>query len=178
MARRVLALVRRRRRAWAVSMKVEVPVAGDAAEIRALLDGAFAPSTFESSLVLALRKSRREMLEWIIRSDSRVVAHIAFTRAYRGSSPIGFHLAPVAVLPALQRKGFGTELISQALQHPRLALVPVFVLGDPQYYVRFGFRRITRPICPFEPTNEHFQALRWESSEMFTIGYEPEFKAA
>jgi putative acetyltransferase len=49
-------------------------------------------------------------------------------------------LAPVAVLPAVQKRGIGTALIREALG--RLAatrLDLVLVLGDPAYYGRFGF---------------------------------------
>src|SRR5207247_6553370 len=123
---------------------------GDSAEITALLDRAFSPSTFESSLMLALRASGREVLEWVIRSNGRIAGHIAFTRAYRGRSAIGFHLAPVAVHPHLQRRGFGTALISEALVAPSIAAAPVFVLGDPKYYIRFGFQRVANPGCPFD----------------------------
>jgi len=159
-------------------MKADRVAPGDSAEITALLDRAFSPSTFESLLMLSLRGSGREVLEWVIRSNGRIAAHIAFTRAYRERSAIGFHLAPVAVQPDLQRRGFGTALISETLVAPGIATAPVFVVGDPKYYVRFGFERAANPICPFDPDNQHFQALRWVSDDVFTIGYEPEFHNA
>jgi predicted N-acetyltransferase YhbS len=49
------------------------------------------------------------------------------------------------------------------------------VLGEPSYYARFGFRRVKQPICPFDPSNEHFMALHYEDQEGFQIGYESEF---
>ena len=143
-----------------------------------MLDRAFAPSTFESSLMLALRRSGRDVLEWVLRSNGRIAAHVAFTRAYRERSVIGFHLAPVAVHPELQRRGFGAALISETLAAPGIATSPVFVVGDPKYYARFGFQRVVNPNCPFDPGNHHFQALRWVSDDAFTIGYEPEFQSA
>ena len=159
-------------------MKADRVASGDSAEITVLLDRAFSPSTFESSLMLALRGSGREVLEWVIRSDGRIAAYIAFTRAYRERSAIGFHLAPVAVHPDLQRRGFGTALISETLVLPSIATSPVFVVGDPKYYARFGFQRVVNPSCPFDPGNQHFQALRWVSDDVFTVGYEPEFQNA
>lgn len=159
-------------------MKPDAVVADDFAEITALLDRAFSPSTAESSLVLALRRTGRQVHEWIIRSNGQIVAHLAFTRAYRRGSAIGFHLAPVAVHPDFQRRGFGTALISETLAAPSIAASPVFVLGDPDYYARFGFQRVARPSCHFDPGNKHFQALRWVSDDVFTIEYEPEFQNA
>src|SRR5262245_44286888 len=91
-----------------LGMRADCVASADFAEITALLDRAFAPSTFESSLMLALRGSGREVLEWVLRSNGRIAAHSAFTRAYRERSAIGFHLAPVAVHPEFQRRGFGT----------------------------------------------------------------------
>src|SRR5262245_42291710 len=159
-------------------MKAGHVASDDSAEITALLDRAFSPSTFESSLMLALRGSGRKVLEWVIRSNGRIVAYIAFTRAYRERSAIGFHLAPVAVHPDLWRHGFGTALISETLIIPSIVVSPVFVVGDPKYYARFAFERVANPICPFDPGNQHFQALRWVSDDLFTVGYEPEFQNA
>jgi len=159
-------------------MRAEPVTPSDFADITVLLDCAFSPSTFESSLMLGLRKAERELYEWVVRRDEHVVAHVAFTKAYRGESAIGFHLAPVAVHPSFQRRGFGTALISQAMKDLRLATAPIFVLGNPVYYARFGFRHITNPVCPFDPKNEHFQAVCWIAHEEFTVGYEPEFHNA
>ena len=156
-------------------MKADPVAPGDWDEITALLDRTFAPSAFESALVLALRNAGREVLEWVMRGDGRITAHIAFTKAYRDNVAIGFHLAPLGVHPDFQRRGVGATLVAEALVSPRIAAVPVFVLGDPKYYVRFGFKRVANPTCPFDPGNQHFQALRWASDDSFTIGYEPEF---
>jgi len=128
--------------------------------------------------MLGLRKSERELHEWVVRGDGHVVAHVAFTKAYRGASAVGFHLAPVAVHPRFQRRGIGTALISQAMKDLSLATARIFVLGNPMYYARFGFRHVTNPVCPFDPKNEHFLALRWMADERFTIGYEPQFHTA
>ena len=159
-----------------LGMKASSPSSAAFTEISQLLDSAFSPSRSESSLMVALRESGREVLELVLRTDGRISAHIAFTRAYRESTAIGYHLATVAVRPELQRIGLGTALIADALQVPKLASSPIFVLGDPRYYARFGFQRVASPKCPFDPSNEHFQALRWHCDDVFTVGYEPEFQ--
>jgi putative acetyltransferase len=56
------------------------------------------------------------------------------------SEPRGLGLAPLAVAPAHQRKGFGARLVDAALRRARLLGYDyVVVLGHPGYYSRFGF---------------------------------------
>jgi putative acetyltransferase len=49
-----------------------------------------------------------------------------------------FALAPVAVAPAMQRRGIGQALVRAALAGAGSR--PVVVLGAPDYYARLGFR--------------------------------------
>ncbi len=54
-------------------------------------------------------------------------------------------LALLAVLPAFQRLGIGSALVSAGLDHCRQARhARVLVLGDPAYFSRFGFVPATR----------------------------------
>ena len=54
--------------------------------------------------------------------------------------PMGLGIAPVAVVPEHQGRGIGSKLIRQALSVCRANVVAlVVVLGDPDYYSRFGF---------------------------------------
>jgi putative acetyltransferase len=49
-------------------------------------------------------------------------------------------LAPIAVLPDLQRQGIGKALIEAGIDKIRASGEPfVIVLGHPGYYPRFGF---------------------------------------
>ena len=49
-------------------------------------------------------------------------------------------LAPLAVVPELQRRGIGTALVTEGLRACRTRRkAAVLVLGDPSYYERFGF---------------------------------------
>ncbi len=143
-----------------------------------LLDSAFAPGRFESELVQALLTNGRQIHHWLMERDRQMIAYVCYSRAYRGPQPIGWHLGPVAVLPEHQRSGYGSGLIRETLLQPPMCGSPVFVLGDPSYYRRFGFCPVQEPSCPFDPANEHFMALRYASPEGFMIGYEPEFGGA
>ena len=75
--------------------------------------------------------------------EDRAVGHILFTAAQLSGSDEQVAvsiLAPLAVVPAFQRKGIGGKLIERGLQLLSEAGVDlVFVLGHPGYYPRHGF---------------------------------------
>ena len=143
--------------------------------VSALLDAAFAPSHIEGVLVRRLRERKKVMLEWVLDDAKGVSAHIVYTHAFRDGKIIGWHLAPVAVRPDVQRAGLGSQLIRESLAAEPLRDASVFVLGDPNYYRRFGFASVAVPVCPFDDGNPHFLALRWTPDESFVVGYEREF---
>jgi putative acetyltransferase len=151
----------------------------DLDKIKQLLDAAFAPSKFESILVDFIFNSGEEYWAWVSEDQSQLTGVVVYTLAFRDGVAIGYHLAPVAVHPDFQRRRVGSDLIKTTLNLPPISAASVFVLGDPAYYERFGFAPVTTAICPYEPSNEHFRALRWnEAAEPFTIGYSSSFKAA
>ena len=65
-----------------------------------------------------------------------------------------------------------------ALRQEAIKNQPLFVLGEPGYYKRFGFEPSAVPICPFDPDNTHFLSMRNSVTASFVVGYEPEFKTA
>lgn len=108
----------------------------------------------EAGLVDALRSSCEEYLAFVAVEDGVVVGHILFTPVtVEGSDAAGMGLAPMAVLPAHQRKGIGSRLVRHALDHLRQSGCPfVIVLGHPEYYPRFGF----------EPASRYGLVSQWE----------------
>ncbi len=151
----------------------------DLPQIKTLLDAAFAPSTFESSLVDCVFHSGEEYYGWIAEANSRLTGFVLYTHAFRDAETIGYHLAPVAVHPDFQRKGIGSALIKSTLNAVPIFSSPVFVLGDPAFYERFGFQAVLSPVCPYDPSNGHFRALRWmEPRDHFSIGYTESFQTA
>ncbi|MEM0936073.1 MAG: N-acetyltransferase [Pseudomonadota bacterium] len=60
-------------------------------------------------------------------------------------------LGPLAVSPDLQRRGHGSKLVADALARvaTRPGKPPVFVLGDPAYYGRFGFHAAHNVAPPY-----------------------------
>lgn len=125
----------------------------EAMTIRGVLEAAFNRPA-EADLVDDLRRERAIVASFVALRDSRIVAHALFSRvvieAPGGPLP-AVALAPVAVLPEHQRLGIGTRLVTVGLDSVRSRGERIaFVLGDPEYYARFGFsteraRAITSP---------------------------------
>lgn len=114
--------------------------AADAAAIRAILEAAF-PTPAEARLVEALRASGKLVVSMVACDGSGAVGSVAFSPVSLGTET-GLGLAPLAVLPAHQGRGVGALLVREGLATcTQLGVGFVVVLGEPEYYGRFGFRR-------------------------------------
>ncbi len=96
----------------------------------------------EHLIVEALRAEGALTISFVAVSEGEVVGHIAFSPiTINGKNVQWFALGPVAVMPAMQKKGIGSALVNQGLRSLRLLGAQGCVLvGDPSYYSRFGFR--------------------------------------
>ena len=136
--------------------------------IRRAHDAAFGRES-EGRLVDALRRGGRfvpDMSLVAVAPDGGIVGHVLHSTVdleVDGLPVRGAALAPLAVLPEHQRTGIGTKLVREALHRLRLLRYrAVIVLGDPDYYGRFGFsRELSVPIAsPY--AGEAHQALELE----------------
>lgn len=159
-------------------MKIQKVTEETRPKVYALLQRAFPYSTYEVELVQKLHRNNKTIHEWVCIHTSKVISYIAFSNAYHGDEVCGLHLAPMAVSPDFQGQGVGAELLRFALRQEAIKSQPLFVLGKPGYYSRFGFEPCSMPICPFDSNNTHFLSMRHSSAALFNVGYEPEFKAA
>ena len=141
----------------------------------ALLRHAFPGSNYEVQLFDNLHKNEKILHEWICIHRSKAIAYIAYSNAFNAKKVCGLHLAPLAVAPQMQKQGIGSELLRFSLRQKGIMEKPLFVLGDPYFYKKFGFEHCTTPICPFDQNNKHFLSIRNITSNTFTVGYEPEF---
>jgi putative acetyltransferase len=159
-------------------MKIQKLTVENRPKAYALLQRAFPGSDYEAALVKKLHENGRPLHEWVCIHIGKVIAYIAFSNAYHGSDICGLHLGPMAVAPDFQRQGVGSELLRFALRQEVIKSQPLFVLGEPGYYQRFGFEPCPLPICPFDKGNAHFLGMRNTVADSFVVGYEPEFMPA
>lgn len=93
-------------------------------------------------------------------------------------------LAPVGVLPEQQGRGVGSRLIRAGLVACLAAgFDAVVVLGEPDYYSRFGFERASdRGLGNEYGADEHFMVLELKEGVLEgadgTVRYRPEFRDA
>jgi putative acetyltransferase len=133
-------------------LRDEVPE--DREPIRALHRAAFGGEG-EGRLVDRLREDGLVVVSLVAVEAGEVVGHALFAELPiepdGGGVLHGVALAPLAVLPARQRRGIGSALVRRglALCRERGRALAV-VVGDPAYYGRFGFsaelaRRLRAP---------------------------------
>lgn len=122
----------------------------DAAPIRRLVEVAFAgaphTSGTEGAIVDALRAAGTLTLSLVAEDrvdggGDAIVGHIAFSPVTIAGTDAGwFGLGPLAVLPGRQGTGVGAALVRDGLARLReTGARGCVVLGDPDYYRRFGF---------------------------------------
>ncbi len=156
-------------------MLIRKPTANDYPQIFNLLERAFAPCVAEAELVKNLRNNGKISFDYAVVENGSVKAYVCYTAAYDNKrNKIGYHLAPVAVLPERQHQGIGKRIVRDSLVLVGREL-PVYVLGDPEYYTRFGFRKDKTQKCVFEPGGEHFMVLADGPLPPRDVLYEDEF---
>jgi putative acetyltransferase len=98
--------------------------------------------------------------------DSRIVGHAIFTKCrVSGSNVNAALLGPLAVAPAWQRRGFGSAIVRTGLRRlEEMEVSLVYVLGDPAYYERLGFRPESLVEPPFRLPPEWDGA--WQSQNV------------
>lgn len=116
--------------------------AADREAIFALHLSAF-PTSAEARLVESLAADGEAMLSVVAAEGTDIIGHVMFSRmiASAGKRTLSAAaLGPVAVTAARRYRGIGTALIDAGLAMLAESAVDyVFVLGEPDYYERFGF---------------------------------------
>lgn len=122
-------------------MKIRDEGPDDHSAIHDLIRQAFGRES-EAILVEALRRDGDIVGALVAEHGNSIVGHIVLSRL---TSPDGsLALGPVSVPPEYQRQGIGTALIRACVEQAGKAKwEAIFVLGEPAYYERFGFRAET-----------------------------------
>lgn len=126
-------------------MIIRAETSADTSPIRSLTDAVFNgvehSSQTEGAIVDALRQAGALTISLVAEQNDTIIGHVAFSPVLIDGEDLGwFGLDPVSVSSSLQRGGIGTALIEEGLRQLRhRGATGCVVLGDPNYYRRFGF---------------------------------------
>lgn len=100
-----------------------------------------------ADLVRALTSGHydRPILPFVAHSGADLVGFVALSPIAVQGHPdlLGYLLAPLVVDPDYQHSGYGTTLVTRALDElPHQGVHVVLTYGDPDYYRRFGFEHV------------------------------------
>jgi putative acetyltransferase len=146
--------------------------------VAAFLDAPHTDHT-EQFIVKALRDSGALTITLIAEDSTQIVGHVALSPVtISDGSSDWYGLGPISVTPSEQGKGIGTKLMHVALAELRnLKANGCVLLGDPNYYHRFGFEPIDGLVLPDVPL-EYFQALLLQGIHPIgTVTYHESFSA-
>lgn len=125
-------------------IRQEIPA--DIAAIRDVTAAAFKDHPHsdqtEHLIIDRLRQAGALTISLVAVVDDDVAGHIAFSAVeLSGGSKGWFGLGPISVRPECQGRGIGGALIRQGLEMLRhQAAAGCVVMGDPDFYRKFGFR--------------------------------------
>lgn len=141
-----------------------------------LLENAF-PGPDEARLVERLRADGDLVIALVAEHADEIVGFIAFSPMVAPFRAIG--LAPVAVCAEQRRRGIADRLIRIAIDQARAeGWDAAFVLGEPAYYHRFGFRPAYAARFDCIYAGPHLMAMPFGAdmpSHTGTIAYAPAF---
>ncbi|USD64764.1 N-acetyltransferase [Vibrio sp. SCSIO 43136] len=138
-------------------MLIRTEAPADIIPVEQLLKNTFETEA-EANLVASLRENGHRTLSLVACSDEgEVIGYVLFSPVTVGGEDLNWQgLAPLAVAKEHQGKGIGTELVKEALHSlAELGYPACVVLGDPNYYGRFGF----------EDAAKHDLSCQWEVPE-------------
>ena len=158
----------------------------DVIPIRRVIERAFGQAV-EAGLVDALRQGDALTVSLVAEAAGEIIGHVAFSPVIiRAGDTLSeaLGLAPLAVVPELQRRGIGAALVRAGLDACRARGHRVVVLvGEPAYYQRFGFSAASEfgLECAIPVPVEVFLAAELAPGALAgcsgVVSYRPEFDA-
>jgi putative acetyltransferase len=133
----------------------------------------------EQFIIHALRAADALTLSLVAEMGDRIVGHIAFSPVTISDGTTDWYgLGPISVLPEYQRQGIGTSLVDRGLSVLKgLGGRGCVLVGDPNYYQRFGFKNYPELIHEGVPP-EVFLALPFtETVPRGIVGFHEGFLA-
>jgi putative acetyltransferase len=128
------------------SMIIRLATPADRPQIDAILREAF-PGPEEADLVTRLYDDGDVVISLVAVIDAAVCGTVVFSKMAAPFKALG--LAPLAVLDGYRRQGVAAALVHEGIELARVeGWDGIFVLGDPEYYQRFGF--LAETAAPYE----------------------------
>ena len=146
-------------------LEIRKSLPGDANRIEQLYLDAF-PDEDLLSLVSELQDLEQSVISLVGLRENEIVGHIIFTFCrIEGEKDKVALLGPLAVTPVLQKQGIGSALVQTGFNKLKNSKIGyVFVLGDPAYYSRFGFKAEDKVATPYPLPPEWREA--WQSIKL------------
>lgn len=164
-----------------INIRLENP--SDIPSIHEITVAAFlqAPHTdnTEQFIVKALRNSGKLTISLVAEDSGHIIGHVALSPVTISDGSKGWYgLGPISIIPNEQSKGIGSKLMNSALlELKKINANGCVLLGDPNYYQRFGFEPIEGLLLPDVPP-EYFQALLFHGNQpRGTVAYHESFLA-
>jgi putative acetyltransferase len=146
----------------AMNWEIRAERPGDVPAVREVNRLAFGRGD-EARLVDDLRSGTYARISLVASREDKIIGHAMFSALSietEYGSVEALALAPVAVVPKAQRQGVGSALIREGLQRcGDLGHSIVIVLGEPDYYSRFGFSSTLTRKLRSQYSGEAFMAL-------------------
>jgi predicted N-acetyltransferase YhbS len=114
----------------------------------------------EHKIIDALRTSGALTLSLVAEVDDQIVGHVAISPVTIEQDDLGWYgLGPISVVPPLQGNAVGSQLMYAVISTLKEnAAQGCVLLGDPQFYQRFGFQPVKGLELAGVP-KEYFQAI-------------------
>lgn len=162
--------------AYGAQMIIRDENENDAAAVGSVVEEAFGQRD-EAILVERLRQDGDAAISLVATDGNAIVGHVMLSPMSAPFRALG--LAPLSVLPSHQNRGIGAALTNAAIMRAKAdRWTAVFVLGDADYYGRFGFRTDLAAGFSSPYAGPHFMVLPLAGTSCATTGrvdYAPAF---
>lgn len=125
-----------------MNLDIRTEASADTGDISRLVSAAFDNGTEEPELIELIRDRGEAIISLVAATDTGLAGHVMVSpiTLQPGSTLKTGGVAPVSVVPELQRQGIGSLLMLACIEHAKaLDIDALFLLGNPDYYARFGF---------------------------------------
>lgn len=159
-------------------MIIRTEMSADYKDVHQVNVKAFGDREDEARLVENIRNSAGFIpeLSIVAEQDNEIVGHILLSMAVVEDGENTYDviaLAPLAVLPKVQKQGIGKALILEGLERCRtLGYHLVFLIGHPEYYPKFGFKPAGQygfELKQFEVPEDVFMVCELKAGELQKI---------